>query len=402
MQVGRREGAMLGFDVDAAAEVLDMLDTGTTTLADSYYELPNSSYTDPELHKLEIERIFHAAPLLAGLTAEVPNPGDWKTIDIAGVPLLITRGSRGEARALLNVCRHRGARLVDGRGSARRLTCPYHAWNYNTEGALIGVPRAEGFDGMCRTSRGLVPVPVAERDGLIWVIANSKAQAIDLDTHVGDLGAELALWQIEEWEYLDHVDHPVKANWKIVMDGFGENYHFKYLHKDTLGQRMIGTTFSHRGLGELHHRFVAPTESIRGLRDQPREQWRPFDDGHMVIVYMIWPNTLLLNWAGQCQFFQTFPTREVGSCVIRQTFLSHQPVREDDRPGLEEIFQLMCHVIRTEDIPVTQQQQDALHSGANDTIVFGRYELVLQQHHDAYRTHIGLEPLAKSSASSQP
>ena len=89
---------------------------------------PKDLYTLPEICDLERERIFSRSWLCAGRADEVPSPGDYMTFEIGRQPVLIIRGQGGDVYARANVCRHRMMRLVEGRGNARKFTCPYHAW----------------------------------------------------------------------------------------------------------------------------------------------------------------------------------------------------------------------------------------------------------------------------------
>src|SRR5262249_30340942 len=149
-----------------------------------------------------------------------------------GTPILLTRASDGRVRALANVCRHCGARLADGAGEARRFTCPFHAWVYDLEGRLAGVPMGSAFDGLCREEKGLVELPVAERYGLV-VGRLRPGPPVDIDAYLGpELAQELGLLGLADWETFrePHV-HAVDANWKVTLDTFRENYHFDYLHR---------------------------------------------------------------------------------------------------------------------------------------------------------------------------
>ena len=92
-----------------------------------------------------MERIYRRSPLAVALSCDVREPGDFDTVEIAQRPLLIVRGDDGVVRTFLNICRHRGAQVVDGCGHTRRFTCPYHSWVYDTRGRLVGVPGRDTF-----------------------------------------------------------------------------------------------------------------------------------------------------------------------------------------------------------------------------------------------------------------
>jgi phenylpropionate dioxygenase-like ring-hydroxylating dioxygenase large terminal subunit len=114
--------------------LLDHVDQGTTDLADALLEVRADSYTSPDRLAEEIDVLFLGHPLVLCLSGALPGPGSYVTVDLCGTPVLVTRADDGRVRAMANVCRHRGVRVVDGKGEARRFTCPFHAWVYDIEG----------------------------------------------------------------------------------------------------------------------------------------------------------------------------------------------------------------------------------------------------------------------------
>ena len=184
--------------------------------------------------------------------------------------MLLTRDAEGTVHAIANACRHRGVRVADGCGQARRLTCPFHAWTYDTAGQLVGLPTAAGFDGMRREDKGLVQLPVAEGYGLV-VGRLRPGPPVDVDELLGPrLAEELALLDFAAWQPLrrDHT-HPVGANWKVTLDTYRENYHFDYLHRDTLKSYAYGGVLTFDAFGP-HLRNCSAIRSIDELRELPR------------------------------------------------------------------------------------------------------------------------------------
>ena len=143
-------------------------------------EVPAELYSSEDHYRDELDVLFLGQPLVFALSGSLPAPGSYHTVDMCGTPVLLTRDRAGKVRAMANVCRHRGVRVVDGSGSARRFTCPFHAWVYDLEGKLVGVPVASGFEGMCREEKGLVELPVTEGYG----ISNPSMRATETATVV--------------------------------------------------------------------------------------------------------------------------------------------------------------------------------------------------------------------------
>ena len=122
-----------------AATLLRHTADGTFPLAPGVMALTSDHYTSPERFKAEKRRIFQRVPLVLAASCEIPKAGDFKTLDLAGIPVLLARDRQGTAHALLNACTHRGAAVASGCGSAARFTCPYHGWTFAQDGALLGV-----------------------------------------------------------------------------------------------------------------------------------------------------------------------------------------------------------------------------------------------------------------------
>ena len=141
--------------------------------------LPAWTYRDPEFFALERERIFAQSWQIVCHVSDVPNPGDWHTLDILGESVIVVRGGAGTLRAFANVCRHRGSRLVDGSsGCARKLVCPYHAWTYDLDGALAAVPDSASYPGLDRARHGLASVGLEIFGAAICCLSSQAARSL--------------------------------------------------------------------------------------------------------------------------------------------------------------------------------------------------------------------------------
>ena len=137
--------------------------------------------------------------LVAG--SEIADPNDYIVRNALGRSVLITRDEDGVAHAFLNYCRHRGAEPAHGCGNARRFTCPYHAWVYDTRGQLVGMPMRDRHDGFDLSPYSLVELPSEERHGFVWVVIR-RGHPIDVAAHLGELDAEIAIARLRQDELL--------------------------------------------------------------------------------------------------------------------------------------------------------------------------------------------------------
>ena len=177
-----------------AKTLMDLVARKTCSLADSVMEIDAAEYSDSALFQREKTELFRNHPQFVGPSCLLPNTGDYYAFDDTGIPLIIVRKSDGSLSGFLNICSHRGAPLGDGPGQARNqrmLSCPYHAWSYDLDGKLIGVPFGnEGFRDIDRDSRCLRQVQVAEKDNMIFVMPNPEL-SFNIDDTLNDISVHL-------------------------------------------------------------------------------------------------------------------------------------------------------------------------------------------------------------------
>jgi phenylpropionate dioxygenase-like ring-hydroxylating dioxygenase large terminal subunit len=191
--------------------------------------LPFAWYSDEELLRRERALIFARSWQYGGRAAQVAEPGSYLATDAGGVPILATRDRDGTLRAFVNVCRHRGAVLMDGCGQRNTLQCHYHAWTYDLDGSLRNAPRSErepDFDG---DDWSLLPASIDTWGPFLFV--NPDPAAVPLAEHLGDLPSILArAIDIDAIEFHSRVEFGANANWKIVVENFLECYHCPTAH----------------------------------------------------------------------------------------------------------------------------------------------------------------------------
>jgi choline monooxygenase len=192
--------------------------------------LPRAAYSDPGWYRDEQEQLFARSWLFAGLATEAPAEGGYWAVEAGPCPLVVTR-SGGVLRAFHNRCRHRGARLVTGRGEARLITCFYHRWCYQLDGRLRGIPSAERFPEEAR-SLSLAPAQVAEWNGMIFV--NPDAHGAPFEAWLGAAGPRLSPWPVADLSVIDRETRLVAANWKLFLENHIDGYHLAHLHKDSI------------------------------------------------------------------------------------------------------------------------------------------------------------------------
>ncbi|WP_433571369.1 aromatic ring-hydroxylating oxygenase subunit alpha [Streptomyces sp. CA-251247] len=201
--------------------------------------LPGHHYTSPDIFAREQEKIFESLWFCAVRSADLARPGAFRTVQVGRENVLVTRNRAGELRAFLNVCRHRGARLcTEESGEVRRtLRCPYHAWSYDLDGALVAAPNLVKMPDVDRSAYGLRPVALREWLGYAWVCLADEPPSFE-DSVVGAaverLGEVAAIERYRTGELAlgKRVSYDVKANWKLIVENFMECYHCATIHPE--------------------------------------------------------------------------------------------------------------------------------------------------------------------------
>ena len=391
-------------------ELLARLDSGTNVDAGGLRKNPVEVYTDPELAKREWDEFFRSRPQLIGLSGDLPEAGSFLTTEDFGVPVIATRDADGTFHAFINACRHRGAVLIEEpRGTARRLTCPFHAWTYDPEGTLVGLPKQDHFGDVDTECLSLVELPSLEWNGLLYVHPDPDGVIDPDEMFPADLAAELAEWNYGELTYLDADSYDVECNWKLAMDTFGETYHFASLHKDTLFPVFHGNVQCYDTFG-INHRMILTKRAIDEMRLLPESEWDITVAG--LPVYWLFPNTQLMPFERGAYLVRAFPhPTDPGRHVSRITFYLRPDVSveeyfdevEESRRHLiddgEEvalqrmIAQGFANIIRDEDYWMSASQQRTAESGRVSHSLFGRNEPALHHYHSTYRSLLDLEPL---------
>ena len=285
-------------------ELLRHLDAGTTTLADGVMRNRVDVYTDPVRFEREWAMI-RRAPQFFGLSCRLPEPGSYATDDKTGIPVLLVRGDDGRVRSFLNVCRHRGSRVASGHGAGAKFVCPYHGWTYDCRGRLAGVPDRGSFGGVDLSDRNLVELPALEFGGMIWSGLFPSA-TFDLDHLLAGLGPELASYGFGRYLHYARRTLVRCMNWKMVIDTFLESYHFGVLHPHTVHPLFFANVGLFEPFGP-HLREVFPRRTIVELKDRPESDWDLVT--HTVIIYVLFPSTVIVMQADHAEIWRIFPTR---------------------------------------------------------------------------------------------
>ncbi|MEI7506791.1 MAG: aromatic ring-hydroxylating dioxygenase subunit alpha [Actinomycetes bacterium] len=346
---------------------------GTVHLTESVTTIPASNYFDPERWQREVDMIFKRVPLLLAMTAEIKEVNTYKAIDVVGMPVLISRGADGIARAFVNMCSHRGAQLVDpGVGTARRFACPYHNWTYNQEGDLVGIFKQDDFGQLDTSCLGLTQLPIAERAGLIWVTLSPDSK-LDFDAFFAGYDEML---EFCDFASMNHFGTRILAgpNWKISFDGYVDFYHLPILHKNTFGPDMSPDALFHR-VGP-HQRVTGPRGNWAKLEGRPTSEWPEsvLTGG----VWSVFPHGSIAGFEIEghkiYQVARVFPGATADESVTYLDFISTAPKTDEFIEAANKQILFLENVVRDEDYATGLKIQRTVKTGAKKVLHFGRNE----------------------------
>ncbi|MBM7279100.1 aromatic ring-hydroxylating dioxygenase subunit alpha [Gordonia rubripertincta] len=366
------------FGPELTRRALDLAVANTTDMAESTLRVPLSYYRDDKIAEYERNQLLRETPLPLLASAQIPKNHDYVVRTVLDDSLLITRDRDGQAHVFLNYCRHRGAMPACGAGNSRRFTCPYHAWVYDNNGQLRGIPGKAGFDDVNRDEYGLVELPSEERHGFIWGVLNADAP-MDLDTHLGECGAELARWNYQDYQYHDERSLNSAVSWKGALEAFAEGYHFPFVHGNSvIGQNTIANTHVYDEFGP-HHRIGFPFNWVRDLEGMKQDDSWDDPTAQMGIIYWVYPNLILANSPVGVEVIDILPGDSATSCVVRHSWMAKYPAESPEQVEMYAgIFAQVHAAVRDEDFAMLPQCGEGVRRGQHDHMAIGRNEIGVQ------------------------
>ncbi len=330
---------------------------------------PVQNYTSADRFRAEQDKVLRRQLVSAAHSSELQGSGAFLQRHINGLPVLITRDDGGHVHAYLNVCRHRGMRLVaEQTGCRHRFTCPYHAWSYANTGELIAAPQFEaGFPAQSKAELGLRRLHCEERFGFIW-LTTAEHNGAQVSTYGDDLDAELEALDMQNMVIaVEHTDVR-KVNWKTLLEGGLEAYHFKVAHKNTIGPYFENNLSTYQTFGP-HIRSVLARSNFGALDTGSRDSWRLRE--HANLLYTLFPTTQLLVQQDHVIWIRLEPI-SVGETHVRVVTLAPRELSANQSHWQRNHG--ITAATLNEDFAIGEAIQAGALSGANDTILFGRFE----------------------------
>ena len=342
-------------------EELSLLKGKYDEVAVRSHSINTRCYTDSKFLDIERKQIFHRSWQFLCHEEKLSEPGSYVSMSIEGQSVVAIRNRDGELSAFYNVCKHRGHELLFGEGKIKRITCPYHAWTYNLDGALVTAPRSEHLENFNQKEICLDTVQVEVFCHLVFV--NLDPQATSLAAQTGNLASEIMQYapDLAKLTFAHRLTYRIKANWKSVVDNFLECYHCPVAHKgfssmidmDTYKVKTHGIYSSHMAKAKQGDN-KAYNIADATVTDHA--------------VWFLWPNLTLMRYPGRGNFmvWRFYPINAEETWEEFDFFLESTEPDETER----EAIKFIDEVLQPEDIGLVESVQRGMNTPAFNC---GRY-----------------------------
>lgn len=344
---------------------------------------PNEIFTGRERFDAEQAKIFqkHAVPI--ALAAVLPEPGSVVAIEAYGKPLLVTRTRADEIKVFINACQHKGAKLVEDCAVHKqgRMVCPYHAWTYGLDGKLIGVARADMFEGVMKDQRGLKELPSIVWGGVIYAQLNGGP--LDASQLHDQIDADFTALGIPSGHVYGRKTFDLKANWKVVLEPFLEGYHVQRLHAASIGALFVDAPSVSDTFGVNIRQVSGRIGYEPSMLDEDADM-----NVHKLVThaYTAFPNVVIVTSQYYTSVMILMPYG-VDRTIVHYYMITPGPATT---PKAEEVFErsydLIIKVFAGEDFRAAQISQEGLNAGVPESTVYCGLEENVIRYYEALET----------------
>lgn len=292
--------------LDQTTDPVEELNQNVSVPFEQARAMPPSVYTSDAFLERELNDVFRQDWFCVGRASALPNPGDYLTQDLAGQPIMVLRDRDGNLKAQSNVCLHRMSTLLHGRGNARSIVCPYHAWTYNLDGSLRGAPAMTQNEGFCKDNYKLPQVRCQEWLG--WVFVTLNPNAPDVAVQLAQVEELVGDYDMANYTETFFETHTWDTNWKVLAENFMESYHLPVCHAGTIGGlSKLEEMDCPPGLPAFNYHTILKDDTLKIAMAHPNNTRMKGDQRRTTFLLAIYPSLLITLTPGYFWYLSLHP-----------------------------------------------------------------------------------------------
>ncbi len=343
------------------ANVIDALRLATDKPFEQARAMPPEVYNSQAFLDLELKHIFAQDWFCVGRAGSLSKPGDYLTCELAGQPIMVVRDKDGSVKAQSNVCLHRMSTLLEGKGHAKSIVCPYHAWTYNLDGSLRGAPAMRKNEDFCKDAYSLPSVRCEEWLGWVFVTLNDNASPVA--TQLSEVERLVSGYDMTNYTETFFEEHVWDTNWKVLAENFMESYHLPVCHAGTIGGlSKLDEMICPPGHDAFNYHTILKDDSLRIAMAHPSNDRLEGDARRTTYLLAIYPSLLITLTPGYFWYLSLHPVSP-GQVHIR--FGGGMSDDYNDDPDAQENFEslkTLLDEVNVEDRGCTEKVYKGLNS----------------------------------------
>lgn len=328
--------------------------------------LPHWAYTSAAWYEREVERIFRKAWNYIGHASQLPQPGDYFTVEVAGIPLIVLKSQDGVIRAFFNSCRHRGSRLLWDQGNCKLIRCPYHSWAYDLTGALVATPLVDDEMKELKSGLSLHAARLDVVDGFLFVAFDKTLPPAAKS--LGSLPTEWSGYDPANLVCTRRRSWDVKANWKLWYENYNDSLHVPFVHPGSLAKQKVKTRqrASHVETDGSYIAHFTVHAGSRGLIEEDQGKALPrfpklsgrYTEG---TYYPCLLPATLFGFTVDCVWvFELYPKGPDRTTLVAASLFSKDQVAQPDFAEKADYYYRRVDTIVPEDNEAVERQQEGL------------------------------------------
>ena len=328
---------------------------------ESAQAMPASVYKSPDFLALEQSEIFAKSWICAGRADALKGPGAYMTLEVAGEAIIVLRDQDDVLRAMSNVCRHRMSILLEGRGTTRTITCPYHAWTYSLDGSLRGAPAMELNGSFCKTDTRLPAIRCVDWKG--WIMLTLDESLPEPDAVFAGIDDLVGYLDMSSYVETFREEHRWNTNWKILAENFMESYHLPMCHGGTIGgATKLKDMVCPEGYPGFNYHHILKDDSVPLALAHPSNTVLEGEDRRRTWLLALYPSLMITLTPGYFWYLSLVPDGPDHVKILYGGGLSPEFMQDPKAPEYFAALKALLDAVNEEDKGCTERVWQGLQS----------------------------------------